>query len=193
MGACSTHWFHYPVQYLAWFNTLRPRQNSRHFAEAIFKCIFTPRPFRLKGYCRCLRLSVCPSVHELSLVRTIIRHIFELESPNLHPGILLAGIENRGHWPWPSRSLSPPPPASTKLKGGILVAPCSSVRLWTESCPLCIFNNTGRIHFIFAHLIKQLQKVWCEFKNSQIWNFGKFFKFVSLTLSSFDLGSNMTQ
>ena len=33
------------------------------------------------------------------------------------------------------------------------------VRLWTESCPLCIFNNTCRIHFIFAHLIKQLQKV----------------------------------
>ena len=32
-----------------------------------------------------------------------------------------------------------------------------SVRLWTESCPLCIFNNTHRIHFIFAHLIKQLK------------------------------------
>ena len=36
---------------------------------------------------------------------------------------------------------------------------CPSVRLWTESCPLCIFKNTHRIHFIFAHLIKQLQKV----------------------------------
>ena len=34
-----------------------------------------------------------------------------------------------------------------------------SVRLWTESCPICIFNNTYRIHFIFAHLIKQLQEV----------------------------------
>ena len=32
------------------------------------------------------------------------------------------------------------------------------VRLWTESCPLCIFNNTHWIQFIFAHLIKQLQK-----------------------------------
>ena len=51
------------------------------------------------------------------------------------------------------------PPASAKLKGGILVSPCPSVRLWTESCPLRIFNNTHRIHFIFAHLIKQLQKV----------------------------------
>ena len=34
-----------------------------------------------------------------------------------------------------------------------------SVRLWTESCPLCIFHNTCRIHFIFTHLINQLQKV----------------------------------
>ena len=34
-----------------------------------------------------------------------------------------------------------------------------SVRLWAQTCPLCIFNNTHQIHFIFAHLIKQLQKV----------------------------------
>ena len=26
-----------------------------------------------------------------------------------------------------------------------------SVHLWTESCPLCIFNNTHQIHYIFAH------------------------------------------
>ena len=91
------------------------------------------------------------------------------------------------------------PPASRKLKGSRaywfhLVRP--SVRLWTQSCLLCIFNNTRRIHFIFAHLIKQLQKVrriWCLFQISKICNFGKFFKFVALTLSSFDSGSNMTQ
>ena len=34
-----------------------------------------------------------------------------------------------------------------------------SVRLWTESCPLCIFHNTSQIHFIFTHLINQLQKL----------------------------------
>ena len=33
--------------------------------------------------------------------------------------------------------------------------------LWTESCPLCIIYNTHWIHFIFTHLIKQLQKVCC--------------------------------
>ena len=44
-------------------------------------------------------------------------------------------------------------------KGGILFSPCLSVRLWTESCLLCIFNNTHWILFIFSHLIKQLQKV----------------------------------
>ena len=58
------------------------------------------------------------------------------------------------------------PPASMKLTGGytgITLSVCPSVRpsvrLWTKSCPLCIFNNTHRIHFIFAHLIKQLKKV----------------------------------
>ena len=68
------------------------------------------------------------------------------------------------------------PPASTKLKGGytgITLSVCPSVRLWTESCSLCIFNNTHRIHFIFAHLIKQLQKVCrvkCPFQNSKFEN-----------------------
>ena len=32
-----------------------------------------------------------------------------------------------------------------------------------------------------------------HFKIQKIWNFGDFFKFVTMTLSSFDLGSNMTQ
>ena len=51
------------------------------------------------------------------------------------------------------------PPASTKLKGGytgITLSVCPSV---DRIVSLCIFNNTHWIHFIFAHLIKQLQKV----------------------------------
>ena len=51
------------------------------------------------------------------------------------------------------------PPLQRSWKGGILVSPCPSVRLWTESCPLCIFNNNNWILFIFVHLIKQLQMV----------------------------------
>ena len=47
------------------------------------------------------------------------------------------------------------PPLQRSWKGGILVSPCPSVRLWTESCPLYIFINTHRFHLIFAHLIKQ--------------------------------------
>ena len=78
------------------------------------------------------------------------------------------------------------PTLQRSWKGGILVSHCPSVRpsvrLWTESCPLCIFNNTRRIHFTSAHFIKQLQKV-CHvqslFQNSSIFNFGKFFKFVT--------------
>ena len=53
------------------------------------------------------------------------------------------------------------PPASTKLEArytGFTLYVCPSVRLWTESCPP-VSNNTHRIHFIFAHFTKQLQKV----------------------------------
>ena len=51
--------------------------------------ILTPRPFRPKGYCRCLRLSVRLSVRKLYLVRTITCHRFELESSNLHQTCIL--------------------------------------------------------------------------------------------------------
>ena len=69
-----------------------------------------------------------------------------------------------------------------KLKGvrrytGFTLSVRPSVRLWTASCPLCIFNNTHRIHFIFTHLTKQLKQVCCVysvFQNSTIWSFGKF-------------------
>ena len=44
---------------------------------------------------------------------------------------------------------------------GFTLSVCPSVRLWTELCPLCIFNNDHQIHLIFAHHIKQLQKVCC--------------------------------
>ena len=47
--------------------------------------------------------------------------------------------------------------ASTKMNWGytgFTLPLCPSVPLWTESCPLCIFKNTCRIDFIFAHLTK---------------------------------------
>ena len=48
---------------------------------------------------------------EIRVVRAITRHRFGLESPKfapyMHPGILSAGIENGGYWPWPSRSIWP--------------------------------------------------------------------------------------
>ena len=56
----------------------------------ILKCIsmdFYPRPVLAFGYCRCLRLSVCPSVRVCGnhlLVRAITQHLFKLGSPNLH-------------------------------------------------------------------------------------------------------------
>ena len=49
--------------------------------------------------------------------------------------------------------------AEIKFSEDVRLSVRQSVRLWTESCPLCIFNNTHRIHFIFAHLIEQFKKV----------------------------------
>ena len=70
--------------------------------------LVNPWPFRAKGYCCCLRLSVHPSIHtsvclyKLLLVCMITHHRFVMESPNLNQmcimGYLLsAGIEYRGH------------------------------------------------------------------------------------------------
>ena len=47
---------------------------------------FYPRPVMAFGYCRCVRLSVCVSVHVCGNnehVRAITHHPFKLESPNL--------------------------------------------------------------------------------------------------------------
>ena len=74
------------------------------------------------------------------------------------------------------------PPLQWSWRGGILVSPCPSVcpsirpsvSLWTESCPLCIFHDTSRFHFIFTHLINQLQKL-CRMlrflKSLKFWQF----------------------
>ena len=73
---------------------------------------------RPKGYCRYLRLSVCPfvclsvstSACKLYLIRVVTRNRFELESPNLHQSCILGlfrsvlKLGEGGHWPWPSRS-----------------------------------------------------------------------------------------
>ena len=69
-----------------------------------------------------------------------------------------------------------------------------SVHLRTKPCLLCIFHNTSRIHLIFKHLVKQLQKV-CPvsglLQNSKLCSFGKFLEFVTLTLSFYDMGSDV--
>ena len=67
--------------------------------------------------------------------------------------------------------------------GGILVSLRPSVRPSVPCpsripCPLCSFYSSGWIHFIFIHLIKQLQRV-CRvlsfLQNFKIWNVGNFF------------------
>ena len=64
--------------------------------------IFTLGPFRLKGYCHCLRLSVCLCDNSTQIWAGITKF-----APNMNHGILTIGIENEDHWPWPSRSFWP--------------------------------------------------------------------------------------
>ena len=83
---------------------------------------------------------------------------------------------------------------TTKLLGGILVPLCLSVR--PSVCPsiphpLCSTYSSGWIHFIFIHLIKQLQKVcrvWSLLQNLKIWIFGNLKKTFNLDFVLFWLG-----
>ena len=73
------------------------------------------------------------------------------------------------------------PPLQRSWKGGILVSPCPSVRLsvcpsvrlWTELCPLCIFNNTHRIHIYTSYqaTLEGVSRVMPVpiFKNLKFW------------------------
>ena len=61
-GFCPSFGLFWYVYKEAIWNTLRLRQNGCYPPNDIFRCIFNPRPLRPKGYCRHLRLSVCPSV-----------------------------------------------------------------------------------------------------------------------------------
>ena len=55
--------------------------------------VFNPRPLRLKGYYRHLRLSVCPSVClsvPIILVNTITQSVYPISPPNLLSGFNMA-------------------------------------------------------------------------------------------------------
>ena len=55
--------------------------------------VFNPRPLRPKGYCRHLRLSVCPSVclsFPIILVNTITQSVYPISPPNLLGGFNMA-------------------------------------------------------------------------------------------------------
>ena len=73
-------------------------------------------------------------------------------------------------------------PASTKLKGGytgFTLSVCPSVHL-----SVC---GQNRVHSVSSTIIVR------SISYLKDWNFGEFLKFTTLTLSSFDLRSNMIQ
>ena len=86
------------------------------------------------------------------------------------------------------------PSASTKFKRGILVSPCPSVDRIVSALYLQQYTPDP-FHICTSYQatsggVSRIQFV-SKFKN--LWNFSKLFKFITLTLSSFNLGSNMIQ
>ena len=94
------------------------------------------------------------------------------------------------------------PPASTKLKGGytaFTLSVCPSVRLSVcgenhvhSVSSTILVRSISYLHILSSNFRMCVVAYVC-FKSIQNWNFGEFFKFVTLTLCSFDLGYNMTQ
>ena len=68
------------------------------------------------------------------------------------------------------------------------VRPASVPRLSRISCPLCSFYSSGWFHFIFIHLIKQLQKVCRVQSFMQNLKFWQFFKICNFDFVLFWLG-----
>ena len=62
------------------------------------------------------------------------------------------------------------------IRRSVRLSVCLSVRPSRIPCPLCNAYSSGWIHFIFIHLIKQLQKVCC------VWSFLQNFKILAIFL-----------
>ena len=160
----------------------------------IFNMIMIPFMFLFQPTSQNSRSSIDETIGQLLKSKNIWHQSLNIHSLRLEPRYVrsfLTIIRMLGHgWIITFHIIIPPTQRSWRGCTGFNLFACLSVRLWTESCPPCIFPNSRLIHFIFTHLIKQLQKM-CSvyfFQNSQIWSFGEFFNFVTLTLSFFWVG-----
>ena len=109
--------------------------------------------------------------------------------------IYVTKLSHHRFWKWHLFSAKPflYPPLQRIWKGDILVSPCPSVHL-----SVCGQNHVRSVSStILVGPISYLHILSSNFRRcvacNACWNFGEFFKFVALTLSSSDLRSNMTQ
>ena len=61
-------------------------------------------------------------------------------APNMHPGILLASVENRGHWPYPSRSFWPFCP---RILGNLTCPDNNSSQIWATITKFALYIHPG--------------------------------------------------
>ena len=106
--AISTHKMAFNVALVHWSRPAKGCYTSQ-------TCSCYPLAFQAEGLLS-LSASVRPSVHVSVRPWTLLcpqdnsSHIWARIIKfvtNMHPGIFSTGIENKGHWPWPSRSFWP--------------------------------------------------------------------------------------
>ena len=149
-------------------NTLRLRQNGCHFADNIFNCILSKEniwiPIKIS-----LKFVPTGSINNITVLVHIMAWCQPGDKPLSEPMMIIVLTDlcitrpqwvkiHRLHYVHCTLRFIEVERGYT----GFTLSVCLSVRLWTKSCPLCIFYNMYniiQIHFIFAHLIKQLQKV----------------------------------
>ena len=135
------------------FNTLRPEQNGWYFTQDFSNAFFSWKYFEFhKNY-----TAICSSRSN--------SQIDGLVQERCNPSALTWSyvFHALSHWNIHYYSLRPSVRPSVPRPSRI-------------PCPLCSFYSSGWIHFIFIHLIKQLQvcRVQSYLQNFKIWSFGNF-------------------
>ena len=85
------------------------------------------------------------------------------------------------------------PPHFNKVERGVYWFHLVRLSVCPQNCVRSVSSTILVGSILYLHTFSSCLIRCANIKWIQIWNFGEFFKFVTLTLSSFDLGSNMTQ
>ena len=155
---------------------------SRWWRDIVVTCV-----------CPYIQPSIRPSIYPHDNSSQIWARIPKFTT-NMHPGIFSAGIENVNHGHWPSRSLLYP--SHNEVVGGyigFIPAVCPSGRPASHVrsvAPTVLVGSISYLCILSSNFRRCVAcKVSCKISKFEFLEI--FFKFVALTLSCFDLGSDV--